>query len=182
MSKHLENEHKIKLEQKLLSKPMITVYCPDSDILLLKCSCCNKVTAYCCDCSPILSKFREINNYNSASNVSHKTNNVVLSLFDINTNNQNDNIIKNDIKNEKVNLSEKEKKDNITDNNNVSFDSQNINALANILFQEEKELKETVKTTNSFPQQEIMQFCYKVENKIGEINLGANYYQILELS
>ncbi|MBL8197040.1 MAG: tetratricopeptide repeat protein [Blastocatellia bacterium] len=188
MSKHLENEHKIKLEQKLLSKPMITAYCPDSDILLLKCSCCDKVTAYCCDCSPILSKFREINNYNNVSNISHKPNNAILSLFDINSNNQIDNIAKNNIKNEETILSEKESKSNINDNNNISFDSQNINALANILFQEEKEEnkekenKETTSQTNPFSQQEIMQFCYKVENKIGEINLGANYYQILELS
>lgn len=188
MSKHLENEHKIKLEQKLLSKPMITAYCPDSDILLLKCSCCDKVTAYCCDCSPILSKFREVNNYNNVSNISHKTNNAILSLFDINSNNQVDNTAKNNVKNEEISLSAKENKSNINDNDNISFDSQNINALANILFQEEKEEnkekenKETTSQTNPFSQQEIMQFCYKVENKIGEINLGANYYQILELS
>lgn len=182
MSKHLENEHKAKLEQKLLSKPMMSVYCPDSDILLLKCSCCNKVTAYCCDCSPILSKFREINNYNNVSNISHKSNNIVLSLFDINTNNQTNHKIENIIDNVNNTSLEIEEKTTLNNNEQSSFDKQSINALANILFQEEKEEKEITKTTNSFPQQEIMQFCYKVENKIGEINLGANYYQILELS
>lgn len=213
MSKNLENDYKTKSEPKHLSGTMVTAYCPDSDILILKCQCCNKVIAYCCHCNPILQSLSETNlnrasidsNHNSAfTNSLHH--NVVVPIFDINHNTNSNNLTNSNIKKTNpVVLEDTSSLDNpislvtnnIVDSNEVVTASktnkledekqiQHIAVENNVATKLETNSLENIVNKQDTTQQkvhlEMMHFCYKVETKLGELNVGVNHYQVLELS
>ncbi len=232
MSKNIENEYKTKSEPKHLSGAMQAVYCPDSDILILKCQCCNKVVAYCCHCNPILQTLGDTNlNKTSDINYAHNykaNHNIVIPIFDVshnpNTNSPTNSNLKKpspvvlepipvlDLQSPVQNAVETTVQDKNYQISTNTFETkeqplapkeayqaevqkqiQNDITLENIIEKkdvleknklEKNNLESIEKQQDQIQQQnplEMMHFCYKVETKLGEINLGVNYYQILEL-
>ncbi|MBI4852830.1 MAG: tetratricopeptide repeat protein [Acidobacteria bacterium] len=192
MSKQADNDPKLASNHKLLSQAMTLIYISEANILLLKCLCCNKFVAYCCDCNPVLEKIAPENNY-QVNNINKLHNNIIVPIFEGHS-------IK-EVEKDNINIKDNNK-------NNININGENISTIEikpttknNFDVVENNLQNKTIPSNGSEPsaiskdkiispkhensnlqsQSAIMEFCYRVETKIGEINLGANYYQILEL-
>lgn len=197
MPKQTDSDPQLNLEHKALLSPMTLIYVPEAKILIFKCLCCNKMVAYCSDCNPVLEKTNIENSHQShQANQFNKLPFSVITPIKPITSILEETSIKN-IEKDNINATSKNtptvealpsqnedfnKVDNKTDKDYKP--AQNI-LINHSNFTEptiDKTTNKTLENVSAETQASIIEFCYKTETKIGEINLGANYYQILELA